>query len=87
MKKEEILKKVEEAGDAVITYKSKNSKKLKYNICTLDFDCEYIKAKPNKTKSSDEDVVFFCWDTDSYRILSCSAITSVVPLNYYLKGG
>mgnify|MGYP003312359421 CR=1 FL=1 len=37
MKKEELASLVTEYGDAVITYRSENSKKLKYNVCTLDF--------------------------------------------------
>jgi hypothetical protein len=37
MKKEDLASLVTEYGDAVITYRSENSKKLKYNVCTLDF--------------------------------------------------
>jgi len=31
--------------DAVITYRSTNSKKLKYNVCTLNFNNKYIQSK------------------------------------------
>lgn len=86
LKKEEVIKKVEAAGDAVIMYKSQNSHKIKYNVCTLDFDSEYIKSKPNKTKPSEDDIVFFCWDTDSYRMLKIDLITGIVPLSRFLKG-
>ena len=42
---------MEEAGDAVITYRSPVSKKLKYNVCTLEFDsCNYIKEKNQKKR-------------------------------------
>ena len=38
MKKEDLANLVTEYGDAVITYRSEKCKKLKYNVCTLDFD-------------------------------------------------
>ena len=50
MKKEELKAKLEEAGDAVITYRSQNSRKLKYNVCTADFSTEYIRQKRNRAK-------------------------------------
>ena len=37
MRKEEFKKRMVEAGDAVVTYRSQNSRKLKYNVCTIDF--------------------------------------------------
>ena len=48
MKKEELAHLVDEYGDAVITYRSENSNKLKYNVCTLDFSTPYIKRKKNR---------------------------------------
>ena len=45
MTKDEFKAKLKEAGDAVITYRSKNSRRLKYNICTIDFSTPYIKEK------------------------------------------
>ena len=38
MKKDEFIKQVDKCGDAIITYRSQNSRRLKYNVCTLDFD-------------------------------------------------
>ena len=35
MKKKEFIEKMDRAGDAVITYRSQNSRKLKYNVCTM----------------------------------------------------
>lgn len=87
MKKEEFKATVEEYGDAIITYRSKNSKKLKYNVCTLDFSNDYIQSKSNRAKESDETVLLFCWDTDSYRLLNPDTVTSVVPLASVLKNG
>ena len=80
MTKEELRGLVHEYGDAIITYRSKNSKKLKYNVCTLDFSTPYI-----KTKETDDTILMFCWDTDSYRILDPKSVTSVQPLSSVLK--
>ena len=87
MKKEELAKLVDEYGDAIITYRSENSKKLKYNVCTLDFSTEFIKKKKNRAKESKGTLLLFCWDTDSYRLLKPDNVTSVVPLSSILKNG
>ena len=87
MKKEELKAKLEEAGDAVITYRSQNSRKLKYNVCTLDFSTEYIQNKKNRAKESGGNVLLFCWDTDSYRLLRPENVTSIVPLSNILRNG
>ena len=85
MKKEELRSLVEEYGDAIITYRSEQSKKLKYNVCTLDFSTPYIQKKNPRTKESMETLLLFCWDTDSYRILKPKNVTTVVPLASVLK--
>jgi len=85
MKKEEFKKRLDEAGDAIITYRSQNSKKLKYNVCTRDFSTKYIQEKRNRAKESNNTVLLFCWDTDSYRILVPDNVTSIVPLNRVIK--
>ena len=87
MKKEELAKLVDEYGDAIITYRSENSKKLKYNVCTLDFSTPYIQTKKNRAKESDRTLLLFCWDTDSYRLLKPNNVTSVVPLSSILRNG
>ena len=48
MKKEDFIKNVDDAGDAIITYRSQNSRRLKYNVCTMDFDNKYIQSKRNR---------------------------------------
>ena len=53
MTKDEFKKKLDDAGDAVITYRSQNSRRLKYNICTMDFSTPYIKGKKNRAKKMD----------------------------------
>ena len=85
MKKEELAQVVEDYGDAVITYRSENSKKLKYNVCTLDFSTPYIQQKKNRAKESDDTLLLFCWDTDSYRLIKPKNVTSVIPLSSVLK--
>ena len=85
MNKEALAKLVTEYGDAIITYRSENSKKLKYNVCTLDFSTPYIQNKKNRAKGSDGTLLLFCWDTDSYRLLKPEIVTSVVPLSSVLQ--
>ena len=85
MKKEELAQVVEDYGDAVITYRSENSKKLKYNVCTLDFSTPYIQQKKNRAVESDDTILLFCWDTDSYRLLKPKNVTSVMPLSSVLR--
>ena len=87
MKKEELTHLVDEYGDAVITYRSENSNKLKYNVCTLDFSTPYIKRKKNRAKESTSTLLLFCWDTDSFRLLKPHNVTSVVPLSSILQNG
>ena len=85
MKKLEFEKKLDDAGDAVITYRSQNSRKLKYNVCTRDFSTQYIKGKKNRAKEGQYTSLLFCWDTDSYRILVPENVTSIVPLNRVIR--
>ena len=85
MKKEELAHLVDDCGDAVITYRSENSNKLKYNVCTLDFSTPYIQNKKNRAKESEKTLLLFCWDTDSFRLLKPDNVTSVVPLSSVLK--
>jgi hypothetical protein len=85
MTKDELIDRVRDYGDATITYRSLESKKLKYNVCTLDFSNEYIKTKPNRARETEDTVLLFCWDSDSFRLIRHSSVTSVVPLSSSLK--
>ena len=85
MKKQDFISQVNRCGDAVITYRSTNSRKLKYNVCTLDFDNKYIQTKKNRAIETDDTVLLFCWDTDSYRLLRPTNVTTIVPLSAILK--
>jgi len=85
VKKEELRRIVEEAGDAIITYRSQNSNKLKYNTCTLDFTTPHIAAKINRAKETFDTLMFFCWDTDSYRLLQPENVVKIEPLSDILR--
>ena len=85
MKRDDFTNKVTDAGDAIITYRSQNSRRLKYNVCTMDFDNKYIQSKKNRAKPNKTQVLLFCWDTDSFRLLVPANITSIVPLSAILK--
>lgn len=85
MTKDELIKLVEEYGDATITYRSQESRKLKYNVCTLDFSTEHIKGKSNRAKETDDTVLMFCWDADAFRLIRPTNVTSVHPLSSSLK--
>lgn len=85
MKKQDFERKLDDAGDAIITYRSQNSRKLKYNVCTRDFSTKYIKSKKNRAKEGPHTSLLFCWDTDSYRILVPENVTSIVPLNRVIR--
>jgi len=85
MKKDDFVRKLDDAGDAIVTYRSQNSRRLKYNVCTRDFDNKYIQSKKNRAKPNQNQVLLFCWDTDSYRLLQPECVTSIVPLAAILK--
>ena len=85
MKKAEFIRTVTDCGDAVITYRSTNSRKLKYNVCTLDFNNKYIQSKKNRAKETNDTVLLFCWDTDSYRLLMPKNVTNIQPLSSILR--
>lgn len=85
MNKDELITKVKEYGDAIITYRSQESRKLKYNVCTLDLDNPYIKTKQNRAEESEDTLLLFCWDVDAYRLLKADNVTTVVPLSSVLK--
>jgi hypothetical protein len=81
MTKNNLKKLVIEYGDAIITYRSVNSNKLKYNVCTLDFTTPYIKARRNKSEEADDTLLLFCWDTDSFRLIKPANVVSVLSVN------
>jgi len=70
------------AGDAIVYYTSKNSRKKKYLVCTADLkSCKYIKDKLTDNSPLERDVVrVYSWDKDAFRLLDVNTVTQVVPL-------
>ena len=85
MRKEQVRSSIEEYGDAIVTYRSEKSKKLKYNVVTLNFNTPYIKNKRTHAKENDTTILTFSWDTDAFRLIKSNLVTSVVPLNSVLR--
>jgi hypothetical protein len=88
MVKDLFLSKMDIAGDAIITYRSPVSKKLKYNVCTLELNsCDYIQEKMRNKKINDKEgcMLMFCWDTDSFRQINIEAVTRIQPLGSILR--
>jgi len=80
LKKEDLRAMVLEYGDCIIDYRSAESQKLKYNVCTLDFTTQYIAEKQNRAKETDDTILLFCWDTDSFRLIKPANVVKVEPL-------
>lgn len=85
MTKDELIHLVSEYGDATITYRSLESKKLKYDVCTLVFSTPYIANKKNRAVETEDTVLMFCWDSDSFRLIRPASVTSVQPLKSSLR--
>lgn len=85
MRKEDLRAVLLEHGDCIIDYRSAESQKLKYNVCTLDFSTPYIASKQNRAKESEDTILLFCWDTDSYRLIKVANVQKVEPLSVALQ--
>jgi len=85
VKKDQLRASISEYGDAIVTYRSKNSNKQKYNVCTLDFNTEYISNKESRAEETKDTLLVWAWDTDSFRLLSPSHVVSVIPLSAVLR--
>jgi len=85
MHKDEFIALIKEYGDAIVTYRSSNSNKVKYNVVTADFDNKYIQSKSNRAQETEDTVLVYAWDIDSYRLMKPENVTSVVPLSKILN--
>jgi hypothetical protein len=85
MKKEEAVAKIREYGDATITFRGVESGKMKYHVCTLDFDNDYIRSKPCRAVEAADTILTFSWDADAYRQIRPAQITSIKPLKDSLQ--
>ena len=84
MKKEQTRNTLINYGDSIVNFRSVNSKKLKYVVCTTEFDNPYINSKSKPVEQSDR-ILVFCWDSDTFKQLDPQLITSIEPLNKSLK--
>lgn len=85
MNKRQLAELILEFGDAIITYKSEVSGKLKYNVCTLDLSTPYIQGKINRAKETEDTILTFSWDTDSFRLIKCKNVVKVESLAVALR--
>lgn len=85
MTEKELLKLMADYSDAVITYKTTNSDKVKYSVCTCDFTPQYIAERKRRASPGIGQVLTFCWDTDSFKLITTGKILSVVPLSSLLR--
>lgn len=84
MRKEQIRNDLIKYGESIVNYRSVNSKKLKYIVCTVDFDNPYIQSKPYP-REQDDRILVFCWDSDTFKQLNAELITLVEPLYKVLR--
>lgn len=80
MKKEELRAFIAEHGDCIIDYRSAESQKLKYNVCTIDFSTPYIQTKQNRAKETSDTLLVFCWDTDTFRLIKPANVIKAEPM-------
>lgn len=85
MDKKTFMSRMDGANDACITYKSPISNRTKYSICTMNFDNDYIQSMSNKLTRREDNVLLFCWDSNSYRQLDPTRIKSVTPLEKVME--
>lgn len=84
MRQEKIRNSLRKNGESIVNYRSVNSKKLKYIVCTVDFDNDHIKEKSRPSEQQDR-ILVFCWDSDTFKQLNTHLVTSIEPLNKVLR--
>lgn len=85
MKKEELRSFIKENGDCIIDYRSAESQKLKYNVCTIDFSTPYIKTKQNRAVETEDTLLVFCWDSDTFRLIKPANVVKAEPMSVALQ--
>lgn len=84
MTKEEFIRQMNVAGDACITLVSANSSRTRYTVATADLTTKYIQDKLRRVSNlviTEDTVLLFCWDTDSFRTIDPSRVTRIEPLS------
>lgn len=87
MNREQFVRELMEAGDAVINYINSKGKE-KYVVATLDLSTPYIALKGKCRRSSPEEedrVIIFSWDEDKFKFMDYKTVTSIVPLASILQ--
>lgn len=75
-------------GDFYVYYiRNDSSTTTTYAVGTTEFDIPYIKAKGTPPTPSEDEVVFFSFTSDKFRILPLSRIKRLTPLQDVLKNG
>ena len=88
MKKDKFLQRMNDFGDAVVTYHSPVSRRLKYVVATADFSPDYINRRPlPKQRSRSGSVLMFCWDTDTFKYIDVNDVKKVEPLSKVVSRG
>lgn len=86
MKHDVFVRTLQTAGDATITYKSANSGKSRYVVATMDFNNKYIESKKRPDlEGTEQGVLVFCWDSDSFKVINPGKVVSMIPLADTLK--
>ena len=87
--KDSFIKQMTDYGDAVVTYRSPVSKRLKYVVGTTDFSSSpYISNRSTpKYKIKTGAVLLFCWDTDTFKQIDIGAVQRVEPLSKVVSRG
>jgi len=84
MTKQEFIRLMNIAGDACITLVSANSSRTRYTVGTTDLTTKYIQDKLSRVSNlvlTEDTVLLFCWDTDSFRTIDPARVIRIEPLN------
>lgn len=87
--KQEFIKQMEIVDDGCIHFKSAVSGKEKYTMGTLNFETKYVRDKLSNLKTnkpkSDDCVLIFSWDTDSFKQIDPTSVIKIEPLSSILQ--
>lgn len=89
MNKDKFVKQMNVYGDAVVTYRSPVSKRIKYVVGTLDFNSSPYIANRRIPSSNVKggSTLMFCWDTDTFKQIDVGAVQRVEALSKVVSRG
>lgn len=86
MTEKDFLAQMKQAGDALITFRSAVSKKMKYHMGTLDLTTKYITKNPKpKTYKNNKRILIWAWDVDAYKFIDPKSVVEIRPLSTILN--